>query len=194
MGNNVSLSVVQRAQIVALLKHGYSERLISEKMKCSNSSVHKAVVKFQNTGSYSTGKNLVDQKNTLSKDHIIRRIAVWSPMSFAEKIQSALLAKGTKISRRSVIRRLVDDFGLKAFKPAHKPCLTLAMKNKRLAFAKKECKMDKTAVEQSTVIFLDESTVQQFTTRKRYIRRPIGKQFDERYTIQTMKYPPSVMI
>ena len=45
-------------------------------------------------------------------------------MSFADKIQSTLLEKGTKISRRSVIRRLVDDFGLKALKPARKPCLT----------------------------------------------------------------------
>ena len=44
------------------------------------------------------------------------------------------------------------------------------------------------------MLFSDESTVQQFTTRKRYVRRPIGKRFDERYTLQTMKHPPSVMI
>ena len=56
MGKNVPLSEVQRAQIVALHKEGYSERLISEKMKYSKSAVHNAVVKFQNTGSYSTGK------------------------------------------------------------------------------------------------------------------------------------------
>ena len=39
-------------------------------------------------------------------------------MSFANKIRSAMLAKCTEISRRTVIRRLVDDFGLKALKPA----------------------------------------------------------------------------
>ena len=44
------------------------------------------------------------------------------------------------------------------------------------------------------MFFSDESTVQQFTTRKRYVRRPTGKRFDERYTTQTMKHPPSVMI
>ena len=42
-------------------------------------------------------------------------------MSFADKIRSALLAKGTEISRTTVIRRLVDDFGLNALKPARKP-------------------------------------------------------------------------
>ena len=48
-------------------------------------------------------------------------------MSSADKIRSALVAKGTKISRRTVSRRLVDDFGLKAYKPARKPSLTQAM-------------------------------------------------------------------
>ena len=43
-------------------------------------------------------------------------------------------------------------------------------------------------------VFSDESTVQQLTTRKRYVRRPTGKRFDERYTTQNKKHPPSVMI
>ena len=58
-------------------------------------------------------------------------------MSSAYKIRSALLAKGTEISRRTVSRRLLDDIGLKAHKLARKPRLTQAMKNKRFAFAKK---------------------------------------------------------
>ena len=58
-------------------------------------------------------------------------------MSSADKIRSALLAKATEISRRTSNRRLVDDFGLKAHKPARKPRLPQAMKNKLLAFAKK---------------------------------------------------------
>ena len=44
------------------------------------------------------------------------------------------------------------------------------------------------------MFFSDESTVQQFTTSKRYVHRPTGKQFDEWYTTQTMKHSPSVMI
>ena len=86
---------------------------------------------------------------------------------------------------------MVDDFGLKARKPAKKPRLTPTMKVKRLGFAKKHTKW---TIQQWQQVFSDESTVQQFTTRHRYVRRPTGKRFDERCTTQSMKLPPSVMI
>ena len=66
------------------------------------------------------------------------------------------------------------------------------MKNKRLALTKKHATWTKQ--QWSKVLFSDESTVQEFTTRKRYVRRPIGKRFHEKYMIQIMKHPPSVMI
>ena len=56
-------------------------------------------------------------------------------MNSASKIRSVLLAKGADISRRTVSRRLVIDFGLKARKPAKKPRLTLTMKAKRLGYS-----------------------------------------------------------
>ena len=165
-------------------------------MKKSKAAVHNAMAKFRNTGTYTTAKKSGrPRKTTPRDDHAIRRIAVRSPMSSASKIRSSLLAKGTDISRRTVSRRLVDDFDLKAHKPAHKPRLTQAMKSKRLAFAKKHVKW--TIQQWQQVLFSDESTVQQFTNQKRYVRRPSGKRFSERYTIQTMKHPPpppSVMI
>ena len=43
-------------------------------------------------------------------------------------------------------------------------------------------------------MFSDESTLQQFVMRKRHIRRHPGKRFEDCYTIQTMKHPPSQMI
>ena len=113
-------------------------------------------------------------------------------MSSASKIRSVLLAKGMDVSGRTVSRRLVDDFGLKARKPAKKPRLTPAMKVKRLGFAKKHAKW--TIQQWQQVFFSDESTVQQFTTRHRHVRRSTGKRFDEGYTTQSMKHPPSVMI
>ena len=106
-------------------------------MKKSKIAVHNAMAKFRNTGTYTTAKKSgKPRKTTPRDDHAIRRIAVRSPMSSASKIRSSLLAKGTDISRRTVSRRLVDDFDLKA----HKPRLTQAMKSKRLAFAKKHVK------------------------------------------------------
>ena len=49
------------------------------------------------------------------------------------------------------------------------------MKNKRLALTKKHATWTKQ--QGSKVLFSDESTVQEFTIRKRYVRRPIGKRF-----------------
>ena len=162
MGKNVPLSEVERAQIVALHKEGHSERLISQKMKESKTAVHNAMAKFRNTGTYTTAKKSGrPRKTTPRDDHAIRRIAVQSPMSSASKIRSSLLAKGTDISGRTVSRRLVDDFDLKAHKPAHKPRLTQVMKSKRLAFAKKHVKW--TIQQWQQVLFSDESAVQQLT-------------------------------
>ena len=168
----------------------YSERLISDRIKRSKNAIHNAVVTFKKTGTYLDAKRSGSpRKSTQRDEHIIRRTAVWSPMSSASKIRSVglLLAKGANISRRTVSRRLVIDFGLKACKLVKKPRLTPAMKAKRLRFVKKHAKW--TIQQWQQVFFSDESTVQQFTTRKRYVRRPNGKQFDEQYTTQTMKRP-----
>jgi len=178
---------------VALHKEEYSELLISERVRCSKNAVYNAVVKFQKAGTYSDAKKSGrPQKTTPRDDHIIRRTAVRSPMSFASKMQSVLLAKGADVSRRTVSRRLVDDFGLKAYKPAKKPRITPAMKVKRLGFAKKHAKW--TVRQWQRVFFKRIYTVQQFTTGKRYVRRPTGKRFEERYITQTVKHPSSVMI
>ena len=113
-------------------------------------------------------------------------------MSSASKSRAVLLANGVDVSWRTVSRRLVNDFGLKSRKPAKKTRLTPAMKAKCLAFVKKH--VNWTIQQGHHVLFSDESTVQQFTTRKRYICWPTGKRCDKRYTTQTMKHPSSVMI
>ena len=66
------------------------------------------------------------------------------------------------------------------------------MKLKRLQFAKKY--KDWTSQQLSRVLFSDETTIQQFPSRKRTVRRPPGTRYNERFTQQTMKHPPSVMI
>ena len=66
------------------------------------------------------------------------------------------------------------------------------MKAKRLQFANNHQRW--TAQEWQNVLFSDESTFQQFVVRKSYVRRPPGKRFDDRYTISSMKHPPSQMV
>ena len=100
--------------------------------------------------------------------------------------------KGTIVSNMTISRQLSDEFGLKSRKPARKPMLTKVMRKKRLAFAKRH--QHWTREDWRKVLFSDESTLQQFTVRKRNIRRPPGKRYDEKYTMATMKHPPSQMV
>ena len=92
----------------------------------------------------------------------------------------------------TVSRRLSQKLNLKSYKPAKKLRLTAAIKAKRQQFANNH--QHWTAEQWGKVLFSDESTFQQFVVRKRHVRRPNGKRFDERYTIPTVKHPPSQMI
>jgi len=193
MGEKRSLSEAQQAQIVILRQEGYTERAISERLAVSKSAVHQAVVKFKNCGSYSDCKRSGRQRKTTRRDDIlIKRCVVKSLTCSAKKIRAELGETGSKISRRTISRRLTDEFGLKSRKPARKPGLIPAMKLKRLQFAKK-CK-DWSSQQWSRVLFSEETTIQQFASKKRTVRRPPGTQYNERFTQQTMKHPPSVMI
>ena len=66
------------------------------------------------------------------------------------------------------------------------------MKAKRLQFANNH--QHWTAEQWAKVLFSDELIFQQFVVQKRHVRRLTGKRFDERYTIPTVKYPPSQMV
>ena len=112
--------------------------------------------------------------------------------SSMKKIRAELLRRGRRISHMTVSRRLSKEFNLKSYQPAKKPRLTAAVKAKRLQFANNH--QHWTAEQWGKVLFSDESTFQQFVVLKRHVRRPTGKRFDERYTIPTVKHPPSQMI
>ena len=91
-----------------------------------------------------------------------------SPTSFCKKIRFYLLLKGTNASISTILRRLSKEFDLKSYKPANKLRLTSQMKKKRLEFAKKH--IDWSIEDWKKVLFSDESTFQQFTIRKNYVR------------------------
>ena len=76
------------------------------------------------------------RKTSSHEDNMIQQIAVESPTSFCKKICMLLLLKSSDVHHTTTSRHLVYDFNLKAFKPAKKPCITPALKTKRLAFAK----------------------------------------------------------
>lgn len=105
-------------------------------------------------------------------DHAIRRTAVYSPMSSASKILSKQLAK--------------SDFDLTSHKPFKITKLTQAVKSEAIGLHQETCLMD-TSIVKTGFFFSDESTVQQFSTCKYYVRRHPRKHIDEHYTLQTIK-------
>ena len=154
--------------------------------------MHQAIVKFKNSGIYSDAKRSGRPKKTTPRaDNVMKRQVMKSPTRSAKKIRAELNKASVSVSRRTVSRRLVQEFGLKSRKPAKKPKLTAAMKTKRLQFALQH--KDWTTAQWSKVLFSDESTIQQFAARKKNVRRPSGTRYDEKYTQQTIKHPPSVI-
>ena len=193
MGKKKSLSEVQRAQIVAIPGQNLSERQISAQMGCSKTAVHQAIAKYLQDGSYTDKKRTGRPRVTTAReDNVMRRIVVRSPTSSTKKIRAELLRRGRRISHMTISRRLSKDFNMKSYKPDKKPRLTAAMKAKRLQFANNH--QHWIGEQWGKVLFYEESTFQQFVVRKRHVRRPTSKRFDKRYTIPTVKHPPSQMV
>ena len=193
MGKKASLSVPQRSKIVTLHDEGYSERLISIKCKVSRKAVHTAIENFKLNRSFADKKRSGRPKKTTPRDdNRMKMIVSRSPCSSIKKVQGALAAKVCHVSSMTISRRLRFDFGLSSRKPARKPLLTKAIKDKRLKFAKAH--QHWTSEDWSKVLFSDESCIQQFAVRKQHVRRPKGKRFGPKYTVATMKHPPSQMI
>ena len=66
------------------------------------------------------------------------------------------------------------------------------MKKKRLSFAKAHRSW--TSEDWGKVLVSDESSVQQFSVRVQYVWRPSGERYHEKYTVPTVKHPPSQMV
>lgn len=193
MGKKPSLTTTTRAQVFALKQEGYTERQLAVRFKCSKTAIHQAIIRYQETGSFEDKRRSGRPRITSARDDsVMKRIAIRSPSSSIKKIKAGLLEHGCRVSSTTVSRRLSSEFGLKSCKPAKKPRLTPVMKTKRLEFARRH--LHWTENDWARVLFSDESTLQQFNTRKRQVRRPPGKRFDSRYAVETMKHPPSQMI
>ena len=92
MRKKTSISEERRAQINLLSEEGYSERQISIRQGVSKTAVHQAIAKFQKYGIYTDRKRSGRPLKTSSRDdHIIKKIAVRSPLSSSKKIRKELL-------------------------------------------------------------------------------------------------------
>lgn len=97
-----------------------------------------------------------------------------------------------RVSERTIRRRLSSEFKLPCRVAAKKPLLNDEQRKKRIAFCKKYKHW--TAREWGQVLFSDETMFMPFGSWVRLIRRSVGKRYDPRYTLPTVKHCKKQMI
>ena len=103
------LLATQRAQITVLWQEGYSERMIVSKLHCSKASIYTAQVSFMKYGNYKDRKRSGRPRKSIPRDdNMMKGIVARSPTSFCQKIKAYLSQKGTKVSLKTISRRLWD--------------------------------------------------------------------------------------
>ena len=190
MAKTRELSLAQRAQIKILDQQKLSTRKISSIMNIPHTTVAYTLRRISEKQSLSPRKRSGRPRTTsATTDRQLHRIAVqhptWSSTAIAAQV-------GTRVSARTVRRRLVDDFNLPSRRPARKSRLSAKNIRDRMAFCRKY--KDWNEDQWMDVMFSDESTFSQFHAYARHIRRPPGQRYNPRYVIPTVKQAPTTMV
>lgn len=192
MVGNKPISNETAAQIVAYRNTGMRQKDIALKLSLSQSVVSRCLSRYQATGSFKHKKSPGRPRLTsVRTDHFIRRLASIDPTSSSSFIASQLPAE-IVVSARTVRRRLLNDFQLRSHPAACKPRLTAKNIKDRLIFCRKY--QHWTSENWRSVLFSDETCIQQFGNNKVRVRRSPGQRYNPRFTMQTVKYSPSQMI
>ena len=188
------LSPKKRGIIAALYEQGLVQREISQKLGCSLSTVsrtlkrHKEDPQLNFTSKMRSGR---PRATTSRTDKLIGRISHANPRLSANEISKEIFIE-KKVSDRTVRRRLLVDFKMKACKPAKKPFLSL----KNLKDRKTFCQRYKnwTGENWSKVLFSDETCIKQFNVTNNFVRRPKNCRYMPKYTVSSVKAPVYCMV
>jgi transposase len=184
------LSPEQRAQIVVLSKNGMPQVCIAAQIGVSQQVVSYTLKSYKSNGSYSSAQRSGRPRVTTKRcDTMIRRVCSANPTWSAKEISQEILSPP---SVRTIQRRLHDEFNLIARRPAKKPLLSSKNIKDRIAFCRKYRHW--TVDMWAKVLFTDESMFHQFNVLRQYVRRPVNKRYDVRYTQPTVKHSPSIMV
>ena len=131
------LSDTIRAQICLLHEEGYSVRHIAHRMKVSIDGVQCTLRRFVQTASFKSLRRTGRPRATTAQtDRLIRRVSSNHPTFCSRRIQCEL-PRDVNVSRRTIRRRLLVDFKLRASRPARKPRLSAKNIRDRLIFCNK---------------------------------------------------------
>ena len=190
MGKKRDMNQFQRGQINVLSAEGYSQRDIALRLHISRCAVQNALRLVDGSNRKRCGRK---RKTTPREDRILKAVVTRSPHASSARVAHEARQRGADVSARTVRRRLSKDFNLVARRPAKKLLMTAKQIRARIAFCQRH--KDKSATWWDRVMFSDESTFQQVRgVGTNYVRRPPGERLNPKYTIKTVKHPPSVMV
>ena len=182
------ISLESRGKIIALAEEGYSQRVIADRVCCSQKSVSLILKKKKECGSVDdrkiTGR---PRATTRRQDRTIVRKSKSNRFKTAPQIRSEMRSQYSVGASVSTIQRRLREAGLYGCKARKKPRLTPAHKKARLAFACQH--KDWTPEQWSRVVFSDESRFLLFRSDGRaYVRRAAGEEFRDECLQFTVKH------
>ena len=190
------MTMVERAQVLGLLKAGMTHREVALETGRALSSISQLRKKARELGDQEALKTIQEGRGRpkLATPEDVRRITAMldrNPWLSGKAVKRKLGLDGVKFSVRRIQETLFKN-GLKSRHAARKPLLTERMKAARMEFATSH--MDWTADQWEKVSYTDESTFRLFRGGIKYVRRRAGSdRFDQKFTRKTVKHPGSVM-
>jgi transposase len=193
MGRKRDITDFVKGQIKALKGVGLSQRVIASRLHISKTAVYNAL-RLEEEGDVLRRSNTGRKRKTTPRDdRLFKNIVIRSPHAGSARIAQTAKDHGINVSARTVRRRLSEEFKLVARRPAKKPMMTEKQRRARIKFCKEY--RTKSADWWDRVMFTDESTFTQVRgTGSNYVRRPVGHRLDPKYTLKTVKHPPSLMV
>lgn len=187
----------QVGAIIALKSAGLSQRKIATQLNISVSTANLWIQRGLTDGFMSTPKPKPrsgrPRKTSSRTDSILKREVQTQPTISCKEIKMKHNILLRNVSVRTIQHRLQKDLGFPSRQAAKKPLLTLKMKKSRVNFCKEH--KDWTENDWKKVLFSDESSFCTIRSRAKRVRRPIGSdRMSPKYTVSTVKHPPSVMV
>jgi len=180
-----------RRLLVRKINAGMKQREVARLLEISHSTVSYIWNKYRSTGA-------VDDRNRSGRPMIsterdrreLCRYSKKNPFATAREVQGAV--DSLKIASISTIKNYLRQGGLFGRVAAKKPLLSNVNIKKRLMWCKayKQLGMN----EWKNVLFTDECRIEMFSSRRKFVRRPIGQRFNHRYTCKTVRHSFSILV
>jgi len=188
MKRHSNLKTPQKDEIADSVQAGENYSSVGRRFGISHTAVRKIYFKRLENGDTSRKPGSGRKPKTSKKENrMIVRLSKSDPKLTASDIHRQVDGKFAQpVSPKTIQRRLIDA-GLHGKRPTKKPLISKVNRKKRREFARAH--LNWTANDWGRVFWSDESPFELFSgDRVQYIRRPVGKKYDPRYQLPTVKH------